>query len=269
MSEKRTQKSDPERFKNQVAKVFEDVLNLSNRPKNQEEENAISDKTSALFDELTELKDSLDLEPSPFPDLPVEKPEVPAIAIDATTEIDQAAPRTRKYFWELAFPLLIAISVYFLFGTVYLKTKVIGPSMEPSISNNDFLFVNKLAYSSKAIQRGDVIVFHNPENPEEILVKRVVGIPGDQVEIIGGWLFVNNAMFDEPYLGTPDIFDTPEITVPQDMVFVLGDNRRFSSDSRDWGPLSIRSILGRADFVYWPIRHSGLVEHFHSALSQP
>lgn len=265
----RSNKSKSEKFKDQVSKVFEDVLNLSNRPKNQEEETSISAKTSALFDELNELKDTLDLEPLPFTDLPAPTQDVPSINTEPINVIELPAPRSRNRVWGLLVPLLIAIAVFIAFSAIFLRMKVIGPSMEPSLSNNDLLFVNKFAYSKKAIQRGDVIVFHNPENPDEILVKRVAGIPGDRVEIIGGYLFVNDVLVDEPYLGTLDILDTPETTIPDNMVFVLGDNRRFSSDSRDWGALSINSILGRADLVYWPISHWGFIDHFRSPISPP
>lgn len=132
-------------------------------------------------------------------------------------------------------------------------------SMEPTIVDGERVLVNRLVYDFHDPRRGDVVVFHPPFKGED-LVKRVVGLAGDRVEVKDGALFVNGARQTEPYLNEQTIQGIfPETTVPVGDVFVMGDNRNNSLDSRVFGPVSTKAIVGRAFVIYWPLsKWSGL-----------
>ncbi len=139
--------------------------------------------------------------------------------------------------------------------------KVEGTSMEPRLQPQDRLFVNKFMYRFSDVERGDIVVFWYPRDHSKSFIKRVIGIPGDRVEIRSGTVFVNGQRLSEPYL--PQRFDVkshpPEVIPPQHY-FVLGDHRTSSSDSRDWGSVPRQNIFGEAVFRYWPLQGVGLVE---------
>ncbi len=153
--------------------------------------------------------------------------------------------------------LLLAIfiaTVLILF--VYQPVKVEGTSMLPSLEDQERIFINKFTYrlGFGRISRGDLVVFHFPGDPGKSYIKRVVGLPGDTVEIREGVVFVNSAPLDEEYVpeSLRDSHSWPLTTVPEDHYYVLGDHRASSNDSRHWGPLRRSHIYGRAAFVYWP-----------------
>jgi signal peptidase I len=124
--------------------------------------------------------------------------------------------------------------------------------MEPTLVQGEILMVNKLAYKFSDLSYGDIITFHYPRDPELDFVKRVIGLPGDEVEVKGGEVYVNGRLLYEPY-----IFASPEYEgvweVPQDQLFVLGDNRNPSADSHVWGYLPVDNVIGKAFMVYWPL----------------
>jgi signal peptidase I len=132
-------------------------------------------------------------------------------------------------------------------------------SMEPTIVDGERVLVNRFIYHFRDPKVGEVVVFHSPARGED-LVKRVVGVAGDRVEVKDGALYVNGERRIEPYLNEQTIQGVfLEITVPRGTVFVMGDNRNNSLDSRIFGPVGKKSILGRAFVIYWPIsRWSGL-----------
>jgi signal peptidase I len=202
-------------------------------------------------------------------------------------EEDQASvapekPRRRSFIAELPGLLLTALVI-----AVVIKTFLLQPfwipseSMLPAIEVNDRVMVNKLAYRWGEPQRGDVVVFRDPriEEPEESipeavirsvleavgirtrgdedLIKRVVGLPGETIEVRDSQVMVNGSALDEPYL--PDVFmpDEPPITVGEDEVFVMGDNRDASFDSRRFGPIPLDDLVGEAFVTIWPISHFG------------
>jgi signal peptidase I len=141
-------------------------------------------------------------------------------------------------------------------------TRVYGQSMEPNLHTDQRLVVEKISYNQwwhfRGPQRGDVVVFRiNPDS--DLLIKRVIGLPGDRVEIRGGRVYINGELLNEPYLTQPTYGDYGPIDVPPLHIFVLGDNRGFSNDSRAFGPLPLDSIIGRAWFSYWPPDQWGLV----------
>jgi signal peptidase I len=131
-------------------------------------------------------------------------------------------------------------------------------SMEPTLMEGDRVLINRLVYHFRDVKSGDVVVFRSPVNRGEDLVKRVVAVAGDTVAVRDGSLYVNGVARVEPYL-LEQHFEGyfPETTVPAGHVFVMGDNRNNSGDSRLFGPISTDSIIGGAFFIYWPIRHWG------------
>lgn len=170
--------------------------------------------------------------------------------------------KIKEFFRELFETLFLAVVLFLVINTLTARVRVDGPSMEPTYTNGNRVIVSKIAYKIGDIQRGDVIVFPAPPNPNEDYIKRVIGLPGDEILIMNGEVFVNNIKLDEPYISAPPINNMRSTTVPEGNVFVMGDNRNVSSDSRSWGPLPIDDIIGKAVFVYWPLEKIGLVNHY-------
>lgn len=155
-----------------------------------------------------------------------------------------------RFFLEIVQTLLLAAVLYFLIDLVVARVRVENISMLPTLQPGEFLLVNKMAYELGDFNRGDVVVFHY--SPEEDYIKRVIGLPGDQVEISDGEVRVNGQLLDEPYISAaPQYVGTWE--VPPDSLFVLGDNRNQSSDSHRWGFIHVQSVVGEAMVVYWPL----------------
>ncbi len=160
----------------------------------------------------------------------------------------------------------VAISValaVILIVFIYQPVKVEGTSMMPGLTDQERIFVNKYEYKlgPNNIHRGDLVVFHYPKDPRESYIKRVVGLPGDLVQIVRGDVYVNSRKLDEPYVldayRDHDSMD-PQL-VPADDYFVLGDHRNSSSDSRSWGFVGRDGIYGKAVLVYWPFEKIGPV----------
>jgi signal peptidase I len=122
------------------------------------------------------------------------------------------------------------------------------------------LVVEKVSYHFHGPRRGDIVVIDLPEAGPELLIKRVVGLPGDTISSQRGQVFINGEPLDEPYISSPGGRDIPEQVVPPLHVFVMGDNRQFSNDSRNFGTVPIDNIVGRAWFSYWPPDLLGLVD---------
>jgi len=144
---------------------------------------------------------------------------------------------------------------------LYQPVRVEGTSMLPRLEDQDRLFINKFAYHFGAIERGDVVVFHYPLNPQLSYIKRIVAIPGDRLRIDRGQVYVNGAPLAEPYV--PEEFRDERsfdpIVIPKDQYFVLGDHRSIASDSREFGTVKRDLIYGKATFIYWPTRDVGVV----------
>ncbi len=138
-----------------------------------------------------------------------------------------------------------------------------GPSMEPSFFNGQFVLVNKLAYKLGEPERGDVVVFKNPGNESEDYIKRVIGLPGDTVSFADEHVYVNGELIDDDQivLGPTYSRGKEPIVVSPDHLFVMGDNRRNSRDSRDFGVLDEDLLIGRAWVRIWPVSDWGRVGH--------
>ena len=142
-------------------------------------------------------------------------------------------------------------------------TRVYGQSMEPNLHTDQRLVVEKISYNRwwpvRGPQRGDVVVFRVDPN-SDLLIKRVIGLPGDRVEIRSGQVIINSEPLDEPYITQPTYGDYGPIDVPPLHIFVLGDNRGFSNDSRAFGALLLDTVIGRAWISYWPPDQWGVVQ---------
>jgi len=158
--------------------------------------------------------------------------------------------------------LLVSAAASVLIITfLYQPVRVEGTSMLPRLEDRDRLFINKFVYHVAAIERGDVVVFHYPRDPEKSYIKRVIALPGDHLRIDHGLVWLNGKPQPENYV--PDEYrDTrsfDEIVVPDGYFFMMGDHRSISSDSREFGPVERSLIYGKAVFVYWPARDAGVV----------
>jgi signal peptidase I len=149
---------------------------------------------------------------------------------------------------------IVAITVLFFF-LIRLLTQsyhVNDGSMQPGLSVDSYVMINKQAYLFRPPQRGDIIVFHLPTNTNVDYIRRIIGLPGDTVQIDGTQIKVNNTVLQEPYVSASATPIVNTWKVPSDQYFVLGDNRPTSEDSRYWGPIPKTYIVGKAIFVYWP-----------------
>jgi signal peptidase I len=154
--------------------------------------------------------------------------------------------------------LLIVFVLVFLFQPF----RVEGESMLPQFAEHDRIIVNKLSYRFGDIRRGDVVVFWFPEDPDKSFIKRVIGLPGDRVEILRGEVYVNGERIEEPYLSNRFrlLEDRLPVTVTKGYYYLLGDHRSKSYDSRLWGLVPERYIYGKVVFSYWPPGHAGFVD---------
>ncbi|MGI9951069.1 signal peptidase I [Moorellaceae bacterium AZ2] len=133
-------------------------------------------------------------------------------------------------------------------------------SMEPTLYPGDRILVNRLVYRFSEPQRGDVVVFHYPLEPNRDYIKRVIAVGGDTVEAHDNKIYVNGQPLAESYLPPGVVHsDFGPIKIPPNSYFVMGDNRNISSDSRVWGPLERRFVIGKAAFIYWPLNRLGLI----------
>jgi len=167
-----------------------------------------------------------------------------------------------RAFWELLHDLAVAVLFcFFLVTFVGQAFRVQGTSMLPLLEDGERILVNKLVYRFRPIARGDVVVFYYPRDPSVSFIKRVVGLPGDVVELRLGQLFVNGRRVEESYL-SPRFRDDetyPPAEVKKGYYYVLGDHRNSSNDSRSWGEVPEKYIYGRAEARFWPLAKMGVV----------
>ena len=176
----------------------------------------------------------------------------------------------RAVIRELFETVILALLIFLGFHLSIGNYRVEGSSMVPSLEEGEYVIVNKLVYARPpdllpfmgeledpylfhGPRRGEVIIFEFPRDLERDFVKRVIGLPGDTVEIKRGQVILNGTPLSEPYVTHDSDRSHPKTTVPEGAYFVLGDNRRASNDSRDWGPVSEDMIIGRAWVSFWPL----------------
>jgi signal peptidase I len=191
-----------------------------------------------------------------------ENPEVIDPQLESTQEpqAPKGRPAWLSFTLEVLQTLILALVLYFLIDSVIARVRVINISMLPTLRPGEFLMVNKLAYRFSEIERGDIIVFHYPQNPEEDFIKRVIGVPGDTVSVMKGVVHINGQAVDEPYISDPPTYNG-QWMIPEGNVFVLGDNRNQSSDSHQWGNVPLENIVGRALVIYWPLENFEILTH--------
>ncbi len=157
--------------------------------------------------------------------------------------------------------LVAAVVAVLIIVFVVQPVKVEGTSMAPRLADQERIFVSKLSYRFSNIERGDIVVFWYPRNPAKSFIKRVIGIPGETVEIKQGVVFIDGRRLEEPYLRSEYLdHDYHTTKVPETQYFVLGDRRNSSNDSRNWGCVPLRNIFGKAVFRYWPVSKAGMIE---------
>ena len=172
------------------------------------------------------------------------------------------SPLGAVLFWarDLLLAVVIAI-VVILF--LYQPVKVEGTSMMPALNDQERIFINKFIYQFNVgqIERGDMVVFWYPNDPSKSYIKRVIGIPGDRIEVDLGTVVVNGKRLEEAYVPQEyrDETSMAQRVIPSDEYFVLGDHRSSSNDSRSWGLVPRRFVYGKAVFVYWPLDKLGLL----------
>jgi signal peptidase I len=168
-----------------------------------------------------------------------------------------------RALWELVHDLSVAVLFcFFLITFVAQAFRVQGTSMLPLLEDGERIIVNKFVYRFQPIDRGDVVVFWYPKDPSVSFIKRVVGVPGDVVELRSGLLYVNSRRVQEQYL-RPQFNDGEThspVEVSKGYYYVLGDHRNSSNDSRNWGEVPEKYIYGKAFFRFWPLGKAGLIQ---------
>ncbi|MFQ6059279.1 MAG: signal peptidase I [Anaerolineae bacterium] len=156
--------------------------------------------------------------------------------------------------------IILTLLIFLLIRVVVQNFRIEGSSMEPNLHAGQYLIINKFAYRwLHPPQRGDIIVFEYPRAPNRDFIKRVIGLPGEKVEIRQGRVYINDQPLEEPYLSRLGTYSWGPQVVGEDEYFVLGDNRNNSSDSHTWGMLPKGNIVGKAWISYWPPQYWGLV----------
>ncbi len=167
---------------------------------------------------------------------------------------------------EVAETIILTLVMFVLVRAVVENYRVEGSSMEPNLFGGEYLIVNKALYALRPAERGDIIVFKAPKSPDKNFVKRIVGLPGEKVELKAGMVYVNDKLLYEPYIDARFGYSWGPAVVGTDELFVLGDNRNNSSDSHSWGMLPEVNVIGKAWICYWPPRSWGFLPHYALAL---
>jgi signal peptidase I len=173
-----------------------------------------------------------------------------------------------RFLLDILETLILSVVLFVGINYVTARIRVDGSSMEPSFQSGQLILVNRLAYRIGEPLRGDVIVFNFPRNPTQEYIKRLIGLPGDHIEVRDGQVLVNNIPIDEPYIAAAPRY-TGEWTIPEEQYFVLGDNRNNSSDSHSWGMVPADFVIGKALAVYWPVDDWQLIPSFPHNLVTP
>jgi signal peptidase I len=179
--------------------------------------------------------------------------------MDSESYLPEAvAPEKHKpRFLALAAEVLQTVALagvfYIIISLLTARVVVEGPSMRPTLLSGEWIVVNRWAYKVGSPQRGDVIVFLPPTDAQtDDLIKRVIGLPGEELEIRGGSVWIDGALLEEEYISGITSSSDDRWQLRDDELFVMGDNRGLSLDSRSFGPVSIRQVVGKAWLIYWP-----------------
>ncbi|MGC2267584.1 MAG: signal peptidase I [Candidatus Acidiferrales bacterium] len=175
---------------------------------------------------------------------------------DSTPSLPQLRRELRSWTRDLAVALGLALVIIIF---LYQPVKVEGTSMAPLLSDQERIFINKFVYRFEPIDRGDVVVFWYPLDHSKSFIKRVIGLPGESIELRAGHVYVDGKELAEPYVPASylDGSSYGPMKIPSGNYFVMGDHRDSSNDSRVFGPVSRPYIYGKAVFAYWPVDHFG------------
>jgi signal peptidase I len=170
----------------------------------------------------------------------------------------------KKFLHEFLAEIIFVVVFVTVWFTVIQTYEVFQTSMEPNFHEGQRVVVSKAAYWSwlGRPHRGDVIVLNEPDGGSSDFIKRVIGLPGDTIEIVEGKLMINGVKIDEPYVKRSFTYSFSKITVPENTYFVLGDNRDVSNDSHRWGPLASDNIVGKVFVIYWPPQTWGFIPKY-------
>lgn len=192
----------------------------------------------------------------------------PQGAPDSQIEERSGLASLKRALLDILETLLISALLFWGIEKVSARILVDGVSMEPTLHNNQRVLVNRLAYKLGEPQRGDVIVFLYPHDQTQEYIKRIIGLPGDRVQVRDGEVFINDQRLIEPYIAAAPRYQS-DWTVPENTLFVLGDNRNNSHDSHNWGPVPMDLVVGKAMFIYWPPENWSLISHLEIASILP
>ncbi len=184
---------------------------------------------------------------------------------EAPSEVPAETPEQEKIHWgrlllDIFETLALAALLFVGINAISARVRVDGFSMRPTLEDGEFVLVNRLAYRFGDFQRGDIIVFRFPMDPQQELIKRVIGLPGDTIYIQHKNVSVNGQILVEPYIAEEPAYEG-SWQVPDGYLFVLGDNRNDSSDSHSWGLLPMENVVGKAILIYWPPPLWNVIEH--------
>lgn len=166
----------------------------------------------------------------------------------------------KAFLREISETLLLTILIFWAVNAATGRFRIDGSSMEPNLHNGQYIIINKLMYQLREPERGDIVVFQYPHDPSRDFIKRVIGLPGDEIKIERGSVRINGQSVSEPYIVQLGAYSGTWELNPGEY-FVLGDNRNNSSDSHNWGILPGKNLIGKAWVVYWPIQDWGAVPH--------
>jgi signal peptidase I len=181
---------------------------------------------------------------------------------ERTSPNKQAMQNMGRLLRDVLETVLLGLVIYIALRAVIRNFRIEGSSMEPSLHHGQYILISRWNYWLRSPRRGDVIVFKSPNAHSRDLVKRIVGLPGERVEIRNGKIFINGEPLTETYT-RPSLQGSASWTLAEDEIIVLGDNRGSSQDSRSWGPLKLDLVVGRGWICYWPPQHWGLISHYY------
>lgn len=164
--------------------------------------------------------------------------------------------------WEILEVLVVAIAAVWLIRSFLVQPFLIsGASMEPNFSDGHYLLIDEVTYRFREPERGEIVVFRSPTDNSTFFIKRIIGLPGDHLVIQNGYVFINDRQLNEEYLNSNlKTFGDQDLVLGEREYFVLGDNRSFSFDSRNWGPLDRNHITGVVRLRLWPLNQVMAIE---------
>ena len=167
----------------------------------------------------------------------------------------------KAFFREILVTLIMAVVIFFLLQVTIQSAIIRYSCMEPGLHEGQRVLVNKVVYYFHEPERGDVIIFHPPRKPKDAVpyIKRIIGLPGDTMEIKGGVVYINGSKLHEEYVEYPADYPLDPYKIPEGEYFVLGANRPGAEDSHNWGTLNREDIIGKAWLTYWPPDAWGIV----------